>query len=188
MSDSKDTGQPPTGLSPDDWELFREAVKGIKPLKSEPRVIAASPRPPALPRQRENDERAVLRELLEDPGDEEGLETGEELLFLRSGFQKRFLSRLRRGRYAVGDVLDLHGMNEAVAGETLRRFVDHAVYRGLGCVRIIHGKGLRSRGLPKLKLLTRRLLRKHPAVIAFASCRAAHGGTGAVDVLLKRPT
>jgi DNA-nicking Smr family endonuclease len=59
------------------------------------------------------------------------------------------------------------------------------VRRGLGCIRVVHGKGLRSRTIPKLKLMTNRLLRRHPAVVAFASCRPADGGTGAVVVLLK---
>ena len=32
--------------------------------------------------------------------------------------------------------------------------------------------------------MTNRVLRKHPRVIAFASCRPVDGGTGATDVLL----
>jgi DNA-nicking Smr family endonuclease len=54
-------------------------------------------------------------------------------------------------------------------------------------VRIVHGKGLRSRATgPVLKALTDRLLRRRDDVIAFASARPALGGTGAVVVLLKR--
>jgi DNA-nicking Smr family endonuclease len=54
-------------------------------------------------------------------------------------------------------------------------------------VRIVHGKGLRSRAAgPVLKALTDRLLRRRDDVIAFASARPALGGTGAVVVLLKR--
>jgi DNA-nicking Smr family endonuclease len=53
-------------------------------------------------------------------------------------------------------------------------------------VRIVHGKGLRSRNGPRLKRLASRLLSRHPAVLAFASCRPVDGGTGAVTVLLKK--
>ena len=95
------------------------------------------------------------------------------------------MTRLRRGRYSIGDSLDLHQMNEAVASQSLLNFIDRAAARGIGCVRIIHGKGLRSRNGPKLKLMTRRLLSRHRRVIAFASCRPVDGGTGAVNVLLK---
>jgi DNA-nicking Smr family endonuclease len=53
-------------------------------------------------------------------------------------------------------------------------------------VRIIHGKGLRSKAAgPVLKALTDRMLRRRDDVIAFASARPAQGGTGAVIVLLK---
>lgn len=186
MADSDKRDKRRTQHCPDDWALFRQAVKDARPLRAAPRAANELPRPPARARQRERDERAVLDDLLLDPGPEEGLETGEELLYLRPGYQKRYLNRLRRGHYSVADELDLHGMNEAAAGEALRLFISAAAGRGLGCVRVVHGKGLRSRGLPKLKLLTRRLLQRHPAVIAFASCRPVDGGTGAVQVLLRK--
>ena len=112
-----------------------------------------------------------------------GLETGEELLYLRPGYPQRLIRRLRRGHFSVADSIDLHQMSENVAREVLLQFLTDAVRRGYGCVRVVHGKGLRSRGLPKLKMMTNSVLRKHPAVIAFASCRPVDGGTGAVNVL-----
>jgi len=55
-------------------------------------------------------------------------------------------------------------------------------------VKIIHGKGLRSRAQgPVLKRLVDGLLRRRGDVLAFASAPAAEGGTGAVIVLLRRP-
>ena len=114
------------------------------------------------------------------------METGEELLFLRPGVQKRYLRRLRRGRYSIADSLDLHQMNEATAARVLKEFIEMAAAKRMGCVRIIHGKGLRSRNGPKLKIMTRRLLSRHPLVLAFASCRPVDGGTGAVSILLRK--
>lgn len=126
----------------------------------------------------------MLRELLDDNGAITELETGEELLFLRSGYQKNLLRRLRRGQFSVADTMDLHHMDVATAKQVLLDFLEHCTARQLGCVRIIHGKGLRSKGLPVLKIMTNRVLRKYPAVVAFASCRPVNGGTGATDVLL----
>lgn len=173
--------------SEDDWQLFREAVKDAVPLNAEPRVSRQKSPPKPYARQRELDEQAVVAELLTDPGPIPGLESGEELLFLRNGYQRRYLNRLRRGHYAVRDEIDLHGMTVTPAGELLLGFINRAAAQGLGCVRVIHGKGLRSPGLPRLKQMTSRLLRRHPLVIAFASCRPVDGGTGAVGVLLKKP-
>lgn len=172
----------------DDLELFRREMADVQPLKSKPRVSRRPPAPAPSPRQREADEQRVMEELLLAPEPEHGLETGEELLFLRPGYQRRYLTRLRRGQYTIRDSLDLHDMNEAAAGEALLAFIVRSAARGPGCVRVVHGKGLRSRTVPKLKALANRLLRRHPAVIAFASCRPAEGGTGAVLVLVKEWT
>ncbi len=170
----------------DDEAAFRREMTGVRPLDPPDFVVHEHPRPSPRPRQREADEAAVMTELLEDPGPIEGLETGEELVFLRPGYQKRYLNRLRRGHYAVSDRIDLHGMNESAAGSVLLSFVDEALGRGFGCIKVVHGKGLRSRGRPKLKSLAARLLRRHPSVVAYASCRPNQGGTGAMLVLLAR--
>ena len=125
-----------------------------------------------------------MQELLEYDDDSIELQTGEELLFLRPGYQKRTLRRLRRGYFSATGTVDLHHMNVATAKQVLLDFLDHALARQLSCVRIIHGKGLRSKNLPLLKMMTNRVLQKHPRVVAFASCRPVDGGTGATDVLL----
>ena len=54
------------------------------------------------------------------------------------------------------------------------------------CVRIVHGKGLRSghRG-PVLKGVVSALLRNTGAVLAYVSARPVDGGTGALYVLLE---
>ena len=59
--------------------------------------------------------------------------------------------------------------------------------RDITCVRIVHGKGLRSGSAgPVLKRMTDRVLRRRDDVLAFASARPAQGGTGATVVLLRR--
>ncbi|MEE4174626.1 MAG: Smr/MutS family protein [Xanthomonadales bacterium] len=171
----------------DDAALFREAMADARPLELEPRVVHQRPRPAPVPRQRLRDERAVLEELLEEPvpGEDLELETGEELRFLRNGYPPRLIKRLRRGDFVIHMHLDLHHMTHDVARDNLLAFLDDAVRRDAGCVRIVHGKGLRSRRGPVLKMLVNRLLRRHPSVIAFTSCRPVDGGTGAVVVLLR---
>jgi DNA-nicking Smr family endonuclease len=58
---------------------------------------------------------------------------------------------------------------------------------GYTCVRIVHGKGLRSGpNGPVLKQRVDQWLRRFEAVLAFVSARQADGGTGAVYVLLKK--
>jgi DNA-nicking Smr family endonuclease len=171
---------------PDDLELFREAMTDVEPLKATARVHQKRPKPRPEPVQTKQDERAVMDSLLESPGDGEGLESGEELLYLRPGVQKKIMQHLRRGRYSIMDTLDLHHMNEATARHCMLEFVDDSQRRNRNCVRIVHGKGLHSRNGPRLKRMANSVLRRHPAVLAFASCRPVDGGTGAVAVLLRR--
>jgi DNA-nicking Smr family endonuclease len=167
-----------------DIEDFRTAVSGVRPLKPDNRLEHRLPRPRAVPLQLHRDEKSVLHELLQPVDDPADLETGEELLYLREGYPPRLLRRLRRGHFSVADSIDLHGMTQEAARNVLLRFLVDASRRGYGCVRVVHGKGLRSRGAPKLKMLTHAVLRKQPSVVAFASCRPIDGGTGAVNVLL----
>ena len=77
-------------------------------------------------------------------------------------------------------------MTAEVARAVVAEFLADARSRGLGCVKIIHGKGLRSRAEgPVLKRLVDKMLRQRDEVVAFASAQANQGGTGAVLVLLK---
>jgi DNA-nicking Smr family endonuclease len=165
---------------------FREAMSDVRPIRSAGRIDPIPAMTPAFARQREQDDCAVLQELLDFQGDPAELETGEELLFLRPGHQKRTLRRLRRGYFSVADTIDLHHMGVETAKKVLLDFIEMALARHMGCVRVIHGKGLRSRHLPRLKMMTNHTLRKHPRVVAFASCRPVDGGTGATNVLLSQ--
>lgn len=172
-----------SGKKKSDDELFIEAMADVRPLRPADRIEPVPRRPAAEPQQQALDDREVLHELLSgtDPAEHE---TGEELLYLRPGYQPRLLRRLRRGHYSVSDSIDLHHMDVATARGVLLDFIEHSLGRHRSCVRVVHGKGLRSRDLPRLKLMTNRMLRKHPRVIAFASCRPVDGGTGATVVLL----
>ena len=104
------------------------------------------------------------------------------------GVQPAVGRRLRRGEYRVEREIDLHGLTVAEAKQALRGFLIEALERGVRCVRIVHGKGLRSghRG-PVLKATVSAVLRRSGAVLAYVSARPADGGTGAVYVLLSPP-
>lgn len=169
----------------DDLHAFRDAMRGVRPLPSVETVQRREP-PPPRPRFSKADEHAALAEsLAADPASAD-LETGEELRYLRAGANPRLLRKLRRGEFRIAAEADLHGLNERQAGDAIRAFLAEARQEGWQCVRIIHGKGLRSGPAgPVLKAKTASVLRRREDVIAFASARAADGGTGAVLVLLR---
>ncbi|MDE2309062.1 MAG: Smr/MutS family protein [Xanthomonadaceae bacterium] len=175
----------PARITDDDSRLFREAIGEVRLLDpAPPPPTAAKPAP--HPHMLDADEAAVPGELLDMAFDPALLEIGEELGYLRDGYPAKLLRQLKRGQFSVQDDLDLHQMNAAAAQASIVAFLAEARQRGLRCIRIVHGKGLRSRAAgPVLKSLTDRLLRRRDDVIAFASARPALGGTGAVVVLLK---
>jgi DNA-nicking Smr family endonuclease len=168
----------------DEAQLFREAVRNVRPLATR----AAAPRPPkARPRARfaRADRAAVLRESLAGDNADPQLAGGDELVFHRPQVQIAVLRRLRRGEYRVQREIDLHGLTVAEAKQALRQFLIAALEARVRCVRVVHGKGLRSgpRG-PVLKITVSSVLRRTGAVLAYVSARRVDGGSGALYVLL----
>ena len=167
-------------------DLFREAVRDVKPLAQRARVPVARRKPPAQARFTAADRALVLVESLQGLGDGEILDTGDEIQFRRPGVQDGVMRKLKRGEYRVEEVCDLHGLRVVEAKAALRGFLAEALARRLRCVRIIHGKGHGSgtRG-PVLKSAVNMILRKTAPVLAFTSARRVDGGTGAINVLLR---
>lgn len=171
---------------PEDIELFRELIGPVRPLAHAADAAPEAPKPAPVARQFALDEARVRDELLDHAFDPAEIEVGEEIHHLKNGVAPRVLKRLRRGHYSIRAELDLHQMTAAVARPAIMQFLDEAIDHGELCVRIIHGKGLRSssRG-PVLKRLTEQLLRQRGDVLAFSSALPAQGGSGAVIVLLQ---
>ena len=168
----------------DDSALFREAMKDVKPLKDGGRHRVHRPAPAPRPLQREADEAEVLREMMDGPL----IDVGEELSYCGPGVQDAAFRKLRRGQYHVGDELDLHGMRANEAKLAIIQFLARCLDRGIRCVRIVHGKGLRSKGEgPVLKQRLDGWLRNRNDVLAFCSAKREDGGTGAAYVLLRAP-
>ena len=166
--------------------VFLQAIKGARPLNIEvPHTEKTYPKPVA--RQFIRDEKQALRDSLSDdfyPAHE--LESGEELLYLRTGQSPDVLSKLRRGFWVVQAQIDLHGLISDEAREYVAEFLSSCKKRNIRCVRIVHGKGLGSRNRePVLKHKLRNWLIQKDEVIAYAQAKPEDGGSGAVIVLLK---
>ena len=172
-------------MTEDDSKLFRDAVGDARPIRSEERVEEARRRPKPKARFSRADEADALRESLEADIDDSEAGSGETLRYHRPGVGKRTMRQLSRGKFAVQDEIDLHGMTLEEARPRLHDFIDYAARTGKRCVRVVHGKGRGSgeRG-PVLKPAVARWLRKMNVVLAYVSTRQVDGGTGAVYVLL----
>ncbi len=122
-----------------------------------------------------------------------------------AGLDRRSGEKLRKGQMPVEAKLDLHGMTQNAAHAAVARFVENQHAAGKRCVLIVTGKGgtradpyrakegsgrftfSAGRGILKEALprwLNEPRLRAH--IIAVQPASRAHGGDGAVYVLLKR--
>jgi DNA-nicking Smr family endonuclease len=190
----------------DDALLFRAAVRDMKPLERTAPVAtaaaaaaastaAASATGSSKPRKARRaaasgaafEQAAKDMPLLADGVPAEDSVTGADVLsFRRPGVRTQTLRHLRRGLFPVEDQLDLHGLNQSAARDSLAEFIEQSRDAGYRCVRIVHGKGYRSgaRG-PILKIAVNSWLKRHGDVMAFTSARTIDGGTGALYVLLR---
>ena len=174
-------------VHPDEANLFRASMSDVTPLSRAERVEHERPRPHPVPAQRLRDDREALKDSLSDhfPWDA-GMETGEELLYARNGIGATTLRKLRRGHWVIQGELDLHGLTSVEAHGLLVEFLNRCARRGLRCVRIIHGKGLRSKNRePVFKRKVAGWLMQREEILAFCQAPRADGGSGAVVVLLK---
>jgi DNA-nicking Smr family endonuclease len=117
-----------------------------------------------------------------------------------AGLDRRTSERLRRGQYPIEARLDLHGMNQEQAHRALALFVRQCHAARKRCVLVITGKGGRqkeSRDGPYVNTEPPGVLKRKvpewlrqadlsPLVLSSAAATPAHGGAGALYILLKR--
>jgi DNA-nicking Smr family endonuclease len=185
-------GEPP--LSPRELSLLHQAYAGTEPIRRpkqgrvERPLRRAATRPAAEP-----SEEAVARARLSDLVGggvrfdvtwDEGFVQG-----LRSGGDRKWLSRLSAAGFAPEAQLDLHGLRRAEVERAVSQFVRGRHRSGARYLLIIPGKGQHSEaGIGVLgEALAQALSRGSaaPLVLAFATAHTRHGGRGAVAVMLK---
>ena len=165
--------------------VFRDAVGKVEPVRAARRVEPFRVLPLPIPAKRREDEQAVLAELARLTFDDDA-EIEDDASYLRPGLPREILRKLRRTHWVIQDHLDLHGMSADEASLATAGFLLDSAHRGLRCVRIVHGKGLRSPGRePVLKRRVRSFLTRREEVLAFVEPRGPQGGGGAVVVLLE---
>ncbi len=180
---------------PDDEAAFLAAVGNATRLEDDPRGQLQPALPPAdarhVPVYDEDAEALAELEMLVDGITHFDIaDTDEFIEGLAEGVDRRLLTKLRRGEFAVQGHLDLHGMRRDDARQAVAEFIDRGIKLGHRCVRIVHGRGLNSKDkIPVLKILLTSWLergRVGRVVLAFCTARPNDGGAGAVYVLLRR--
>ena len=186
-----DSAPPQIAKTPSDDDIFREAMSGVHEFSEfrslEHRALKRQPRPCPVDFSGE-DLDAELHSFIDGRSRIDISQTSEYVQWHARDVSPDFCRDLHTGRIPAQDSLDLHGFTLDDARPALETFVRDAVRRGLRCVNIVHGRGLRSPLGPVLKENIRRWISFGPLgkiVMAYATAPSADGGAGATYLLLR---
>jgi DNA-nicking Smr family endonuclease len=153
-----------------DAELFRAAMRGVKPLKAEKSEPAADPPPVPPPR---------AARPPAPPGPPPAAPHGPD---------RRTSLRLRRGQIRPEARLDLHGFTQVEAHAALASFIRGSRAAGRRCVLVVTGKGSVASGGVLRREVPRWLDEPElrGGILGVAAAQARDGGGGALYVLLRK--
>lgn len=176
-------------LSDEDKDLFREHMRGVKPLDKEKTQKLPTAKPIAPPRKKHPIPIVTpspitiphLSDFIQETVYSETI-----LSYACPGVSHKRLNELRKGQIPWEARLDLHGMTTEEGRMSLSRFIEMQTQNHKRCLLIIHGKGGYKGAPPVIKNRVNRWLTQFDQVVAFHSAQPKDGGTGAIYVLLKK--
>jgi DNA-nicking Smr family endonuclease len=177
---------------PRDEEIFLNAMQGVEKMDgSSGRQVTPAPEPPKQPVVSPEDEtRHDLDRFMRGEIEFELEYTDEFLYGYVRGLDIKTFQQLKSGSLSVSAHLDLHGMTQDQAQESLLFFIKESYLQNYRCVLVVTGRGRNSpggQGILRSEVgtwLTRDPLRR--VVLAFCTAQPKDGGAGAVYVLLRK--
>jgi DNA-nicking Smr family endonuclease len=175
-----------------DEELFRREMHDVREIEAFRALPSAQHRrKPIAAVDRRDPDGAALTVLAEIAAGQRPMhlpDMQEYVEWVSPEYHDTIIPELHAGRFSVQAFLDLHGCTVVEAEEELSLFLDGSFKKGLHCVKIIHGRGLRSVKGPQIKASVVKRLAGHyrKDLIAFVTARQCDGGLGALYVLLKK--
>jgi len=170
-----------------DDDVFQEAMADVREIK-EFRKLPVSRPPKIKPKNvKKDDAFSVLKEIVDGKKKITLSDTSEYIEWVCPNTRKDIARKLHMGSYSVQDFIDLHGMTRAEAEEAFSLFFKKAVRQGLFCIKVIHGRGLRSPKGPVLKKALEKWLNGYLRkwVLAYSTAKDCDGGLGATYIILK---
>jgi DNA-nicking Smr family endonuclease len=175
-------------------DLFQMAMKDVTPLRDNKDKIIRSPVKKDKSPDRSSGHSKTVREylscLVKEPAAWDISFSDEYMEGAVSGVGPKIMKRLKRGEFSIQDYIDLHGLTRKEAEDVVNGFIIQSHQKGLRCVLVVHGRGLRSVDhQPAIKKelpvwFKRGILKK--IVLAFVTARPCDGGAGASYVLLRK--
>ncbi|HVN97303.1 MAG TPA: Smr/MutS family protein [Syntrophorhabdaceae bacterium] len=175
----------------DDTDILTEAMRGVKVIPSGKERITVKREPRHIQATDSHNSVNLLEEALSEGGNINVTNLPEYMEGFIDGTNPLTMEKLRGGEFSVEKTLDLHGASMDGAAEMFQVFMREAIREGLHCVKVIHGRGLKSKDAPVLRQSLKTWIIKamhRKWILAFSNATMREGGPGATCILLhKRP-
>lgn len=176
-------------MNDDDISAFSEAMKDVKRLPQKKRLVERKKDSVLQPITAKTSAVKLLEETLDDAYTIDVVNLPEYMEGHVEGLNPLTIERLKNGDFSIQKSLDLHGYSTDNARELFEEFLKEAILSGMYCVRVIHGRGLKSKEKPVLKERLKTWILKamnRKWIVAFSSCKMCDGGPGATYILLRK--
>ena len=173
----------------DERFVYAEAMEGVQQI-SHDKALIRRPAPTKIRcKTTIEDPQQLLEEAVRDKRKLNVTNMPEYMEGYAEGINPVTLDKLKNSEFSIQKTLDLHGFSLEDAQKTFEEFITDSIKNGLNCVKVVHGRGLKSRNVPVLKdnlksWIIRAINRKW--VTAFSSARMCDGGPGATCILLNK--
>ena len=165
-----------------DDEVWSSAVKGVKRLRTNRHVDEIKPKDTKI---RKDKEVTVTFDVLKT----NRFVQKDDFSHMDGHLAKRF----KKEEFKVEATLDLHGLTEKVAFDTVCDFIKSAYHQKKRCILIITGKGLKKEDLFSAHGVLRKAVpgwlsnsEISPLILAYKNPSEALGGCGALYILLRK--
>lgn len=165
-------------LSEEEQLLFKQAIKGVKPIKQNtylPPKTKKNPKKNTLKTIRETEDALFFFSDEYEPL----LDEESAVKYLRAGEDSHILKQLRRGDFSPELFLDLHGLTRKEAKLELASLILACEKEHIYCASVMTGYGTYT-----LKKQIPRWLVQHPRVRALHQAPREWGGEAAILMLL----
>jgi DNA-nicking Smr family endonuclease len=187
-------------LTEDEERLWAAVARSVRPLRSKPTSKSSAAHPtkavPSKPHGAKANKPNVAKPNVAKPSVAKHAEHSPQPAphkakppTLANAMARRERRELARGRAEIGGRIDLHGMTQAEAHDSLLRFLRRAQAEGAKFVLVITGKGGPGgdRGVLRRQVpLWLALPELRTCVLGFDVAHVGHGGEGALYVRLRK--
>lgn len=180
-------------MTDEDNSLFLNAMKDVNPIKQDNKFVEhydsekVSKQIKRQLRQRKSQQESSVLSLENPITNYQTVKASDNIGYSQKGVRIQEINKLKNSDFQLDDVLDLHGLTEDEAYTALTDFIQNCIHNNARYIRVIHGKGYNSdQEFPILKNLVNQTVRQMKEVIAFHSTPTKDGGTGAINLLLRK--